>query len=517
MNRRTFLAAIGAAGISGCAGFGGSATDTASPASTESDSTGRTEQATETPSADPTPWSATDTAASDGVSPSGDGRFVDLETADRTYALTPMRYRTPDEGEITAGFGSTATAERPVTLSATLENANDFENTFRIEWTPPFGRLSSRVPEPFHDGDRIRDATYRTGLVLAPTANHDLVDEPPELERDDDGLWRATDVDQWLPERVRLAPGETVEGEYAVVGHPDGAGEGRPPGIYEFRGRADSTLRIAVWETERPGPGGTSRFERQTLPAISDELSTAWFHDADETASTYLHPDRERDSLPAQVTFTFVNKSRSATECGHWNLYKLAGDQWFHVGPYMHTADCRSLAPGQTKSWTLNAYGTEALPAIGHGDGASFGFLGGGAYAVVVGYGAQADQSAALVELVGDDVSIEPTDDVTSERTGATVTVTSPRRERTETTSPATLTLTSADDADRTLVPEQVMQRRYRGLRNTVAFLTDDVETVRLETSERVAERVVGHDTDRQRVRIRDHATYEASIERASE
>ncbi|MFC7196436.1 hypothetical protein ACFQL4_20325 [Halosimplex aquaticum] len=113
-------------------------------------------------------------------------------------------------------------------------------------------------------------------------------------------------------------------------------------------------------------------------------------------------------------------------------------------------------------------------------------------------------------------MSIEPTDDVTSERSDATVTVTSPRRERTDNSAPAELTLTSADEANRTLVPEQVMQRRYRGLRNTVGFVEEAIETVTLRTSERVAERVVGHDADRRRFRIRGTGTYEVSIERQS-
>ncbi|WP_459193228.1 hypothetical protein [Halosimplex sp. J119] len=514
MNRRTFLAVIGAAGVGGCSGFGGPGTDATSTESTESGSPNTEPSTADPPSSTPTQGSSGDTVTvPEGGSGSNFTSIVDLETVDRTYALAPTQYQTADEGEITSGFVSTATDESPATVAAALENANDFENTFRIEWTPPFGRLSSRNPEPFADGSGIDGLTDREGLVLAPTANHDLVDEAPEFERDEDGYWRlASGVEQWLPERVRLDPGETVRGEYAVVGHPDGAGQGLSPGVYEFRGRSGSTLRLAVWETDHPGPRASTRYDQQTLPELADEASTAWYHDADAGTTTYLRPDREQASLPAQVTFSFINKSRSATECGHWNLYKLEGGQWFHIGPYVHTADCRILYPGQTKSWTLNAYDGKSLSPIGDGRGASFGFLGGGAYGVVAGYGDQTDQSAALVELTGEDVSIESTGDVTVDRSGATVTVTSQRGERAEDSSPATLTLTKATNADRTLIPEQVMQHRYRGLRNTVAFMSGDVRTVTLETSDRVAERVVDSDTGRKRFRIRRYGTYEATL-----
>jgi len=82
---------------------------------------------------------------------------------------------------------------------------------------------------------------------------------------------------------------------------------------------------------------------------------------------------------------------------------------------------------------------------------------------------------------------------MTAEQSGTTVTVTSPRRDADDHTMLATLTLTCAETTDRTLIPEQVLQERNRGLRNTVAFLRDDIETVRLRTSEQVAERVVGY------------------------
>ena len=76
--------------------------------------------------------------------------------------------------------------------------------------------------------------------------------------------------------------------------------------------------------------------------------------------------------------------------------------------------------------------------------------------------------------------------------------------------------LTRADSADRTLIAEQVMRERYRGLRNLLAYVEDgverDPETVVLRTDERTAQRVVGHDAERTRFGF-DGQTYEVRAE----
>lgn len=503
MNRRAFLAAAGLAGLSGCAGLGtpSSDTETVTPA--------------DVPTVDQAESEPSPTETEDSGPGLRSASIVDLQTEDLTYALTPSRYRSADAARITMEFTRTATADHPATLSVILSNENDFANTFRLRETPPFDLATSRIPHPFGQPYANTGHTYRSELVLAPTAHHELVDDPPAVERAKDGTWRlARGVSPWLPKQVRLEPGETVQGEYVVVGRHDGADVGRPTGVYEFRGY-DETLRLAVWNTDAPGPDGPSQFAGTAAPALDGDPSTAWYHNSGPGASSYLEPSTERGSLPEQIRFTMVNKSREALQCGHWNLYKLVDEEWFHIGPHIHTSDCRVLRPGETKIWTLNAYDGEALPPRDYGDhGMNVGFLGGGTYGVVAGYGEPADQSAALVELVGEPVSVVPTEDVTSEHSQNQVTVTSQAdsenagsdadddptdtADDSDRSDDATtkLVLTRAESAAGRLIPEQVMRDRNRALRNTLAFVDDDVERVVLRTNERVADRALGYGDD---------------------
>lgn len=101
-------------------------------------------------------------------------------------------------------------------------------------------------------------------------------------------------------------------------------------------------------------------------------------------------------------------------------------------------------------------------------------------------------------------MSVVPTANVTIERGGGQVTVTS-QRWRTATDdehrSRVHLVLERAADAERTLIAEQVMRRRFRGLRNTLAFMDPDVERVVLRTDDRTADRAVGYEDGTARFR----------------
>jgi hypothetical protein len=506
MRRRTLMAALGTAlSTAGCL-------DGGSPiGGPPGGSTGTPD--TRTPSTGGTPADGTpDGGADDDVTPDGgmlDASIVDLETAPRTYALSRTGYRTAAGAEVGMTFAATATADHPARLVAELHNPMDVDQTFDLSWAPPFGRWTSEQPyrpgaEPWSSDD-----TYRVELVFAPTADHDLVESPPSVERTEDGYWRlAHGVSPWGPDRVRLSPGETVRGEYAVVGRADGAGKGRPTGIYEFgRGQSDP-VRLAVWNTDRPGPSADSRFGGESVPSLPGEEAVAWYHEADAATPTYVRPSVERTDLPAEVRFTFVNHSREALGCGHWSLYKRHGGRWFHLGPYVRTMECRMVPPGGAKTWELHAHPGEGVDCQG---AAVYGHLGGGQYAAVVGYGHDAPRSGAMVELTGDPVAVTPTDDVSAERDGDRVTVDSPRPTREE-REPVTLTVSRADGADRTVIAEQVMRRRFRGLRNTLSFFEAGVERVALHTDDTVAEQAVGYDRSTTRFTFRGDA-YEATVD----
>lgn len=502
MDRRTFLAGVtgGAALLAGC-NVGGQG-----PTSTPTDGDGP-------PAGTPTPTDPAGTGNDDLFG----AAIVDLETADRTYAVPRTDYHTDDGGRVAMRFTGTATADHPARVRATLTNANPFSNTFRLEWTPPFGRLTSDLPYPM--GRRpVGEYSYRASLVFAPTSNHELVDAAPAVHRDADGLWRLAADDgatEWLPERVALDAGETVTGEYALVGHPDGAGRGRPPGVYEFSRAEEPPVRVTVWRTSAPGPAGESTFSGATLPPLPGDGDVAWFHDADATTPSFVRPSAERTDLPAAVRFTFLNRAREGTGCGHWGLYKLDGGEWFHLGPFMHTAECRGVAPGETASWTVRAASGELAPCEG---AAHFPFLGGGRYAAVGGYGHATAESAALVAIDAPPVEVVPTRDVTTERDGATLTATSDRWRRApdeQGAERAKLVLEGADAADRRLIAEEVMRERFRGYRNTLAFAGPDVDTVVLRTDDRVVSRSVGGDGTPRTVRF-DGTAYTVSARRSS-
>ncbi|MFB6176373.1 MAG: hypothetical protein ABEI99_04385, partial [Halobaculum sp.] len=218
MRRRALLTSLtaGLTGFAGCSERLGGATTP-------------TDRETIPPSATPgTPRDGTGTPTDDETQTEwglGEVSLVALDTADRTYVIDPVEYRTSDGGTVRLRFTATATADHPARVEATL--------TFRLESTPPFGRLVSDSPHPMGDSDDER--TYRSSLVFAPTAAHELVEDPPEVERASDGFWRLANVRApSFPERVRLGPGESVRGEYALVGRSGGVGRGRPPGVYEF-------------------------------------------------------------------------------------------------------------------------------------------------------------------------------------------------------------------------------------------------------------------------------------------
>ena len=511
MRRRSLLATLGA-GFSLLSGCGGNADSPTANTATGTPSPTETETATPTATAGE-PSEVVQFEDGDGWLPPGS--LLTTETLPRTYALSTVRYETEDGGEVRLKFDRTATADHPAKLVTSLQNRDRFRETFRLDWTVPFGRGSSEQPHAHGERRTTGGVTHADSLLFVPTANHDLVDEPPAVKLADDGTWRlAEEPTRWEPEEVVLDGGEAVRGEYALVGHPEGTG--RPPGVYEFvRGSSDA-LKLTVWDSERPGPDGESRFAGESVPRLASEdgPEVAWFHEAGPTTPTFVRPSTERAELPAGVTFRFINHSRTSQRCGHWSLYKRHGGEWFRLGPYVQNAVCYVEAPGGTDSLSLDCYNGEGIDGHQYGDQWTYDFLGGGTYAAVVGFGAETGRSGALVELVGDPVDIVPTADATAEHDGDEVTATTAawndaagedHREQVR------LRLTRTETAGKSLVREQVMRDRYRGLRNTLAFLADDVTAVTLRTDDSVADRVTGYDSDRAAYRV-DGQPYELAV-----
>ena len=337
MRRRALLASVAGAtaGLAGCS--------FASGQSTEDSPTNGTEQAPTTP----TPSNPDNGDVSE--SPETMASVVDLETGSRTYAFGPTRFRTADEAVVSLWFDRTATAHHPARLRGFLENANDFSNTFRVEWIPAVGQTSSSNPEGYD---------HEARLHLAPTAENELAEGEPELTWTNSGYWQLNDGSTEIPETVRLDAGERVGLAYAVVGGSEMSA--RPTGHYEFRGD-DATASIHVWHTDQPGPIAESRFAGRSVSPLSEDMTTGWYHEAGASTPVSLRPGTERVELDGRIEFQLVNHSDQELSCGHWNLYKLVDNEWYHVGPNIHTSDCRMLAPGQHHRWVLRAFNGDSV------------------------------------------------------------------------------------------------------------------------------------------------------------
>jgi hypothetical protein len=508
MRRRALLAsaAAGVAGVAGCSTvLSTDGTGNGSDGNDSGGSGGDDPPTAEPPKDDP---------------PDGRSSVIDLETIDRTYAFVPTAFRTDDDARIALWFDRTATSEAPARVVGWLRNENEYENTFDLEWIPTVGDVHSRTLTGY-------DHTSR--LHLAPTAANEIAETVPNVSRNEDGLWRVDDLGPWMAEHVRLDPGERVRLEYRVVGEPDMPG--RPTGTYEFRGD-DETVRLAVWDADAPGETVDSRFAGRDVPPIHEESTIHWYHETDESTVAYLRPERERLELDGALEFDLVYNARESTGCGHWNIYKLVDREWFHVGPRGHTSDCRSVAPGARMDWTLRAFNGSAIRCdCGYscGDGMTRGHLGPGTYAVVAGYAHPADESGALVELVGDPVALEPTDSATIERDGAEVVVTTDAYGNGEHPEDGTVTVERAGDddggdadreADRVVVEQLMGGGSVFGgssaLRNALAPFEDGVERVVLRTDEYGVDDAVEHDASERHVAFRGE-TYRLTADRSAE
>lgn len=510
MRRRALLTALGTVGLSGCAGMladRGETTETTPPATRTAEgpeTTASGEENTETATDKTT---RNDEEDSSGFPPTAS--VVDLRTGPRTLSLAPLHYRSDDGAKVTAEFADTATEHYPATVRATLTNANDYANTFRLEETPPFGEVTDARLR-----DR-RDLTYESSWYLVPTATHDLVDRSPDYTLGPEGYWRLLgNPAPKLPRTTLLDPGETITGEYVLLGHSEGSG--RPTGTYEFTGYGDTSLSITAWETSAPGPAEPSRFAGASPPVLSDgedEKSSAgphWYHDAGAETVVYLEPSAELVRTPARLDFTLYNYTRNSVEGNpyHWVLYKFVDGEWFHLAPWGWPSPLGSVPPGGTEDWTLYAFDGKGVQAEG---GTSVGFLGGGRYAFEVGMSQDDRSHAALFELVGADITVEPMPGTESSREGATVKVETPNPDHDP--RPGVLTLTRADAAERRLIAEQVMRNQFRALRNGLPFFESGVEEVVVTTTENAAQRGTGYDSQVQTFQFEGQA-YEARFER---
>lgn len=482
MRRRQFLALAGTALGSGCSGLvpsGGS--------------------------------SILDSAGDDRELPSFDGRqVVDLETGPRALAVQgvsvgsdggPASIWGPAGGALRVGFTMTATGDHPATLRAMLVNTNDWENTFRLDEFPPFDETNHTRLRNRRFDERFEPETpdgVETGLYLAPTADHDLVDEESSVRLGPDGYWQTPDVPPKLPRSVTLEPGEYVTGDYYVLGHWDRTGF--PTGTYYF-GARDYRIGLSVWDTSTPGPTDDSRFT-ESVPSLPLDDDTPWFHEADESTLVYLEPDREQIETPGKLSFRLVNRSRS-TVGGNpyaWSLYKLADGAWHKMAPRGVPLPSGAVSPGDSYGYSLSLFHGEGFDVDDSGAdlAQTVGRLGGGRYAFAGGFLPDEDgPPAAMFDLDAPTVPLSVAENVTRTQDGDTVTLIFPSWGDDSHPPDATLTVRRSDEtAEETLVREAVARRRMVALESALAAI-DDVGSVVVRADKHAVENVTGYDSAR--------------------
>jgi hypothetical protein len=217
----------------------------------------------------------------------------------------------------------------------------------------------------------------------------------------------------------------------------------------------------------------------------------AWYHDVDSETETYLEPDSERVEPPARIEFALTNHSRERLSGNpyFWRLWKLVDGQWFHVAPWGWPQPLTRIPPGGEERWSLAAFHEHAIDLS---EGHSVGYLGGGRYAFEVGIARDDRTHAARFDLDAPPAALEPTDGIDVTRDSARVRVRWPRRGNEDLR--ATLTLTRTDDAATRLLTEQLMQPRNAALRNTLSFVTEDVDAVELVTDRNTVSRAARTD-----------------------
>lgn len=339
-----------------------------------------------------------------------DSIIIDLDTKPRTIAVAPGGYRTDYGGVVELEWTASATPDHPAVLEATLTNTNEFRVQYETRMTPPFeggGVTVSRAPDRSprtHDPPADPEST----ISLVPTEAHPLVEEAPSYERRAAGDWHRTAAPPQQPNTLWLDPGESLTGEYYLLGAADA--EEIPLGHYPY-GFKRHWFTIVIWNSPRPGPVADSIFTDQTVPTLPDADPIAWYHEADPSTPVYLDPATERTSLPARITCLLRNYTREGLTGGpaSYGFYKFAHGEWWSVGGCGVDVGGRSPA-GRAIPYRLRVFGTTPVPCNGE-QGSTYdeGHLGGGIYAFQVDMSQDERTHAVLLELEGTPVTVTPT------------------------------------------------------------------------------------------------------------
>lgn len=484
MQRRTFVASL-AAGSAALAGCGGLSEEDLPEQGT--DGTGDQNNAPDTGGKDDDVWQDRDELADKIMT---EPVVVTFETARVSASVPNGSIRTNDGIRVTLDFETGATADAPATLVATVVNSASFEQTVHarrllvLEDTPR-GRTDDRDP-----------------VYLAPTEDHPLAETVPEYERDNEGRWRVRETRRdWFPRTITLEPDAGLVARYHLLASPDHDDPPIGPGQYRFHWR-DSSLEIAVWDTDHPGPDGESRFAGADPPALEDEAEMAWYHDAMPETALSLRPGVETVELPASIDFELVNHGCESASGNpyFWRIHKLVEGEWFPVYPWEWSLPLHTVHPGQRDESTLGLYHDDPVQCRGT---RTVGRLGGGRYAYEVGYDVDGETHAAMFDVDAPELTVDLEAEATIVEDGTATVVELPNH--VDARQPAAFVVERADATaiDRQFIPEQLSRRPFRGYRNALPLFEGGVERVAVRTDrgtalrplkyEKTAERTVAY------------------------
>lgn len=239
--------------------------------------------------------------------------------------------------------------------------------------------------------------------------------------------------------------------------------------------------------TRAPPTIEQSQFGGADVPAIGD--ATAWYHEADAETPAFVKPGTEQTGFPVAATFAFRNRTGEPVGCGGWTLYKLAAGDWYRIRG-SGSGVCQQLDAGGVQRWAFYAKNGRPFRVIQDEDGLHFPFLGGGRYAFEAGYALpEGPRAAALFDVDGPALAVEPEFGASVERADGTVTVTTERWEDGD--QRAELVGEPVPSGGRRVLAEQCYQSRFGALQSVVAFAGEDVDRVVVRTDRRRAERAV--------------------------
>lgn len=384
----------------------------------------------------------------------------------------------PDDVEITVGFESQPTPERPATVFVERRVPDDAAGERRV----PHGRSP---PLSAYEGV---DPSNDHRLLLVP----DEAGVPQdEMVRRDVGCWRPVlpvgpqteygHLDETTTATV-LEPGDTVIRAYFLV-TPWSRDRCLPTGQYAFTAEMGWRIWVCVFDASAPD---ASRFEGIVVPAFPRQSAVHWYHEQDP--SLYVVPENEQVGLPSATNrFTFRN-TRYRSMYGSpdaWALYKLLDGGWFPIAPLTPAEPPTRILPGESVEAPLRLFSDPDRAS--QDERATVGGLRSGRYAVTYPEtlspapnsvpGEESVTPAALFEIVGPDVPLDASGAIDHTRdAGETLHVYTTVDEE----SVATLRLDRTERPPaRTLIREQVLQRE--ALRNALVELRrreDDVTTI---------------------------------------